>query len=170
MEIVYDARDSCWKIPYTSNVARNHAISELRTGRRDGQPTRGSNWSALPCLIAYKVIKSVAILRHLSSNVSRHSILITPCKLTSAVFNGIFSTTFACYYYTIMKLNVFKSLRNSTIQWALRLRSLFTFLRSNVRRQKLTNLKKLYKCFSMNMLDYSAKRVCESFASSRCCA
>lgn len=25
------------------DVARDHAISELRTGRRDGQPTRGSN-------------------------------------------------------------------------------------------------------------------------------
>lgn len=46
----------------TSNVARDHVISELRTGQRDGQSTRGSNWSTLLRLIAYKVIKSVAIL------------------------------------------------------------------------------------------------------------
>lgn len=67
MEIVRDARDSAGRSP-TSNVARDHAILELRTDWRDGQPTRGSNWSALTRLIAYKVIKSVAILLHLSSN------------------------------------------------------------------------------------------------------
>lgn len=110
MEIVYDVRDSGWNSPYQWRRARDQAISELQTGRRDGQPTRGSNWSALPRLIAYKVIKSVAILLHLSSNdssLSRHSILIAPCKLTSAVFNGAFSAAFACYYRgTIMKLRV----------------------------------------------------------------
>jgi len=67
MEIVCDVRDSVGRSP-TKQVARDHAILELRTGWCDGQPTHDSNWSALTCLIAYKVIKSVAILLHLSSN------------------------------------------------------------------------------------------------------
>lgn len=55
-----------------SDVARDRAISELRTGRRDGQLTRGPNWSALPLLITHKVIKSVTGLPHFSPNDSPH--------------------------------------------------------------------------------------------------